>query len=239
MSFQEINWTDETIEEFWRYWSERPDAYFTEALGDTVVRFTKKDLGRLGAVLDFGAGSGGLLSALSREGTRCYGLDFGQDSKDRLAKRFADDKNIKGIIGLSETSKFEQFFDIVFLIETIEHMPERHLEPSIEAILSVLKPGGSLVVSTPNDEDLKAAEIYCPVSKITFHPMQHLRSWNAHTLSQYLTEAGFDAVNCWEGDIQALPYHSRSEWVKRFLKRIINRSYKDPHLIAFARKSKD
>ena len=179
------------------------------------------------------------MSALSREGTRCYGLDFGQDSKDRLAKRFADDKNIKGIIGLSETSKFEQFFDIVFLIETIEHMPERHLEPSIEAILSVLKPGGSLVVSTPNDEDLKAAEIYCPVSKITFHPMQHLRSWNAHTLSQYLTEAGFDAVNCWEGDIQALPYHSRSEWVKRFLKRIINRSYKDPHLIAFARKSKD
>lgn len=239
MAFRKIEWTDEIIEEFWRYWSERPDAYFSESLGDTIVRFTKIKLGSLGIVIDFGAGSGGLLAALSRESFRCYGLEFGQDAIDRLTKRFEGDETVGGIIGTSEISKFERFFDTAFLIETIEHMPERHLNPSMEHIFSVLKPGGWLVVSTPNDENLEAAEVYCPVSKVAFHPMQHLRSWNKKTLSQYLASAGFVTIDCSETDLQAQPYHSKKEWLKRLLKRFSHRNYKDPHLVAFARKPND
>lgn len=237
VAFQKINWTDEIIEEFWRYWSERPGTYFTESLGDTLVRFSSDKLGSLGAVLDFGAGGGGLLAALSRENIRCFGLDFGQDATDRLTERFAGDENVERIIGPGETPEFEQFFDTVFLIETIEHMPDRHLTPSIEAILSVLKPGGWLVVSTPNDEDLEAAEVYCPVSRIAFHPMQHVKSWNKMTLFEFLTAAGFVTVDCVENDLQAQTYHSKKEWLKRCLKRVFYRDYKDPHLVAFARKA--
>ena len=239
MAFKKIDWTDEIIEEFWRYWSERPENYFSEVLGDSIVRFARNRLGRLGTVLDFGAGTGGLLVALSRTGIRCWGLDFGQHTISKLAERFATDKKVEKVISIDEASDFNEFFDTVFLIEIIEHMPDRHLTPSIEAIRSFLKPGGWLVVSTPNDEDLDAAEVYCPVSQVAFHPMQHLRSWNRKTLSQYLTVAGFIAVDCAEIDLQALPYHSKTEWLKRLLKRIFSRNYKDPHMVAFARKPND
>lgn len=236
MAFRKIEWTDEIIEEFWRYWSERPDAHFSESLGHTIVRFTKKRLGNMGTALDFGAGSGGLLAALSHGGIKCYGLDLGNDTLDKLSKRFVADDYIEGFIGIGETPQFINFFDTVFLIETIEHLPDRHLNPSIESIISVLKPGGWLVVSTPNDENLESAEVYCPVSRVAFHPMQHVRSWNTKKLIRFLLESGFIEVKCVETDLQALPYHSKSEAMKRALKRLLYRGYKDPHLIAFARK---
>jgi 2-polyprenyl-3-methyl-5-hydroxy-6-metoxy-1,4-benzoquinol methylase len=173
---------------------------------------------------------------MSRTGVRCWGLDFGAHAVGKLNGRFADDGNVEEIIDIGQISGFREHFDTVFLIEAIEHMPDRHLGPSMEAILSALKPGGWLVVSTPNDEDIEAAEVYCPVSRVAFHPMQHLRSWNEKTLLQYLGEAGFVAVDCRQADLQALPYHSRKEWLKRLLKRALYGNYKDPHLVAFARK---
>ncbi len=236
MAFQRIDWTDQVIEEFWRYWQERPDTYFADALGATVVRFANDRLGGLGTALDFGAGSGGLLAALSSAGTRCYGVEFGTGAIDRLGRRFADARLVEGVMAVDDLDDFGGFFDTVFLIETIEHLPDRHLDPAVGRILSVLKPGGWLVVSTPNDEDLEAAEVYCPVSRIAFHPMQHLRSWNTDNLSAFLKRAGFADVACLETDLQALPYHSRAEMAKRLFKRAFYRGYKDPHLVAFARK---
>lgn len=204
MTFDKIEWTDETIEEFWRYWSERPDTYFAEALGDTIVQFTLQQKIKIGTALDFGAGSGGLLAALSRRGFRSFGLDFGDTAKVKLRTRFEDDTNVERIFGLKNAAQFKEFFDSVFLIETIEHLPDRHLTSSISQIFSMLKPNGWLIVSTPNDEDLEKSEVYCPVSKLAFHPMQHLRSWNKATLYQFLIDAAFVPVNCFEIDLQAL-----------------------------------
>jgi 2-polyprenyl-3-methyl-5-hydroxy-6-metoxy-1,4-benzoquinol methylase len=236
MEYSKIEWTDEVIEEFWRYWSERTDTYFSEPLGATILRFTRINNVKIGVALDFGAGSGGLLAALSGENNRCYGLDFGQDAINRLTKRFAGDANVEAVFEATDAPKYAEFFDTIFLIETIEHMPDGHLRTSMECSASMLKPGGWLVVTTPNDENLAAAEVYCPVSKIAFHPMQHVRSWNRRSLLSFLTGCGFSEVKCIETDFQALPYHSKSEAIKRALKRVLYQSYKDPHLVAFARK---
>ena len=150
--------------------------------------------------------------------------------------RFAKDGYVGGIIGFDETANYKEFFDTIFLIETIEHMPDRHLHSSMEAIFSMLKPGGWLFISTPNDEELKEAEVYCPISKVVFHPMQHLRSWNKDTLYKFLVNKRFAEISCREIDLQALLYHSKTEAIKRMLKKILYGNYKDPHLIAFARK---
>jgi 2-polyprenyl-3-methyl-5-hydroxy-6-metoxy-1,4-benzoquinol methylase len=234
--FRKIDWSDETIKEFWRYWSEQPDAYFAEALGDTIVKFTQNRLADIGTSLDFGAGTGGLLAALSRNRNRSFGLDFGQVVIDKLKLRFAKDEYVGGIIGFDETANYKEFFDTIFLIETIEHMPDRHLQSSLAAIFSMLKPGGWLFISTPNDEQLKEAEVYCPISKVVFHPMQHLRSWNKDNLYKFLINKRFAEISCREIDLQALLYHSKTEAIKRMLKKILYGNYKDPHLIAFARK---
>jgi len=237
MDFRKIEWTDEVILDFWRYWSTRPDEYFSESFGDTIIRFTKDHSGPIGKALDFGAGTGGLLKALSRHNIHCWGLDFGQDAIDALSARFADDQKVVQIFSPDQVSVYGNSFDTVFLIETIEHMPDRHLIPSLNNVFAMLKSGGTLVISTPNDEDLSAAEVYCPVSQLVFHPMQHLRSWTAETLTEYLVPFGYSNIECLEMDLQALPYHSKSATFKRFLKRFLNTRHKDPHLVTFARKA--
>ena len=234
--FQKIDWSDAVIEEFWRYWSEQPDAYFTEVLGNTILEFFKNRIPNIGTSLDFGAGTGGLLAALSQTGIRSFGLEFGQDVIDKLTSRFSNDENVESIIGYNQIENYKEFFDTIFLIETIEHMPDRHLLSAIKAIFFMLKPGGYLFISTPNDEQLEAAEVYCPISKVVFHPMQHLRSWNKTTLSKFLVDNEFINITCQEIDLQALLYHSKTGAIKRIVKKIFYSGYKDPHLVAFARK---
>ena len=238
MSFKRIEWTDDEIEEFWRYWRTRPDDYFSERFGDAITTFSQKRLGYLGEVLDFGAGTGGLLASCSRHEINCHGLEFDKTGIDRLRQRFSADRFVAGILTSADIASFKDYFDTVFLIETIEHLPDRHLAPTMRAILSVLKPGGKLVVSTPNDEDVEAGLVYCPVSKILFHPMQHLRSWNRSSLAAYLVSAGFEVTDTNEMDFQALPGNPRSYRIKRLIKRLVNKRLKDPHLVSFAQKPK-
>ena len=237
MTFKELEWTDEIIEEFYRYWSEHPELYFSEAFGDTIIQFSKRKIGKLGHVLDFGSGSGGLVAALSRHGIKCYGLDLGNDSKKRVIRRFADDQNVQGIIEIEKIPQLKEQFDTVFLIETIEHLSDIHLERTMEAIAKALKPGGWLVISSPNKENLDASKVYCPVSKLVFHPMQHLRSWNDETLFEHLRNWKYVDIFCVEIDLNSLPYHSISNWIKYLFKRTFLKDYIPPHLFAFARKS--
>ena len=55
----------------------------------------------------------------------------------------------------------------------------------------MLKPGGRLVVTTPNEEDLEQSKVVCPECLARFHKMQHVRSWSARTLTERLEGYGF------------------------------------------------
>ena len=151
-------------------------------------------------------------------------------------QRFANEQNVLGIISQETLSGLQEKFDTVFLIETIEHLSDHHLETTMKQIYSVLKPGGCLVISTPNKEDLEASKVYCPVSKLVFHPMQHLRSWNQGSLYKHLKDWQYADTFCLEIDLNSLPYRSIIDWLKYLIKRTCIRSYVPPHLFAFARK---
>jgi hypothetical protein len=60
----------------------------------------------------------------------------------------------------------------------------------------VLRPGGYLVITTPNEEALEAQHVMCPSCGCEFHPVQHLRSWSSAALSLALVQAGFRTVRC-------------------------------------------
>lgn len=55
----------------------------------------------------------------------------------------------------------------------------------------VLKLGATLVITTPNDEDLSISTKFCPECGAIFHEWQHVRTWTPRTLADALLPYGF------------------------------------------------
>lgn len=97
-------------------------------------------------VLDAGCGDGGL-AKLIKEKWKCdvYGADI-----SRKGIILANNSGVKAkVANLSEKIPFsDNFFDLVIANEIIEHL----INPDIflEEIRRILKPGGSLILTTPN-----------------------------------------------------------------------------------------
>jgi hypothetical protein len=97
----------------------------------------------------------------------------------------------------------------------------------------LLAPGGVIVFTTPNDEDLGASRLYCPECDHVFHRWQHIRSWSAQSLSAFLTAQGFRDVKAWTTDFS--PPVGLGAWgqVRRAFRAIGNgRDTGLPHLVA-------
>ena len=88
------------------------------------------------------------------------------------------------------------FFDIVFLVETIEHLTDIYLHTMLKKINRVLKPGGIIVVTTPNEENLEKANVHCPDCGATFHQMQHIRNWNVRKIEALANDFDFETRWC-------------------------------------------
>ncbi|NQT32163.1 MAG: class I SAM-dependent methyltransferase [Candidatus Omnitrophica bacterium] len=98
--------------------------------------------GKKGALLDAGAGQGFLSEKLQAAGFSVYAtdLDLGKFKVPSIECRKAD---------LNEDLPFQDsFFDHVICVETIEHLENPH--HLIREFRRVLKPGGDLVIATPN-----------------------------------------------------------------------------------------
>jgi 2-polyprenyl-3-methyl-5-hydroxy-6-metoxy-1,4-benzoquinol methylase len=96
-----------------------------------------------GSLLDVGAGNGYFVRVAGKEfGMHAAGIEISD-----MAVRFArDNLGVELILGDVATHQGE--YDVVTSFNVIEHLenPQRHLAD----LLRVLKPGGSLVITTPN-----------------------------------------------------------------------------------------
>ena len=83
-----------------------------------------------------------------------------------------------------DLSELRRQFDLVFALEVIEHLPLDAITPWLRGILGAFKPGGALVLSTPN----------------TFFPMAYLRDVTHQTpicydeLGALVEGAGFEVM---------------------------------------------
>jgi hypothetical protein len=60
----------------------------------------------------------------------------------------------------------------------------------------LLRVGGHLIITTPNDENLAASAILCPNCLCEFHRGQHVRTWSAQSLSAVVAAHGFTPIHC-------------------------------------------
>jgi SAM-dependent methyltransferase len=183
-----IEWTPELVSKFWDGVSqtELDNLSFGKVAGPQFLDLIDSYLLEGRTYLDFGAGSGHILQQLLDRGLPAAGFDPSPDRHSLLIKKVGRYKNFLGVLDANS----EQQFDVVLLMEVLEHVLDDDISSTLNRVLKFVKPGGYLVVSTPNNENLELSSVYCPVSNTFFHPWQHVRSFTPSQLSELLSKQG-------------------------------------------------
>ena len=169
-----------------------------------LLSLALRDVAAPACVLDVGCGDGTAagLAAQQNPGHRMIGLDWSASSL-RQARRLGLTAVQAGIDGVPVASGA---VDVVIMSELIEHLVDT--DAALDEVLRVLKPGGSLLLSTPNlaawyNRGLVALGVQPIFSEVSLRgvygrPGQvvagHLHLFTRRALVQFLAARGFGSV---------------------------------------------
>ena len=136
-----------------------------------------------GRLLDVGCGSGDWLLAMRDRGWVVEGLDF-----DEKAVAAAQQRGMHVRLGSLEQQQYpDNSFDAVTLSHVIEHVPDP--VQTVRECLRVLKPGGRLVLFTPNSDSLSHRVFKRDWRGL--EPPRHLHIFSLGSMDQLLVRTGF------------------------------------------------
>lgn len=238
----EIEWNDQKVKRFWDFYNNYQafeDHWFSKTFGSAIIKFAGKYISWKGKVLDYGIGKGHLAThILANKSIELRAVDFSSETVTNINQQFGGAGNFKGCFLVQGfPSPFaDNEFDIVMLIEAIEHLTDEYLLPTLKEAFRILKPGGKLIITTPNNEDLKSRNVICPDCGCVFHRVQHVRSFTANSLESLVNGFGFSTL--FSG---ATNFHEYSKYALfhksiNFLKRNMGTAYVPPHLVYIGKK---
>lgn len=194
----ELEWTPSRVARIWDFYASTPafrTAFFSAHSGGAIVKRADSLIGLKGMrVLDFGCGRGDLIEPLLGHGARVTGLEFSPDAAEESIRRFRGHEGFEGVV-VTEVlpSELTEAFDVVFLIEVLEHLLPEQVAGTLAEVRRLTKSGGSVVVTTPNAEVLAEALVHCPECGATFHRWQHQRTLDSASISSLFAEHGIRA----------------------------------------------
>jgi SAM-dependent methyltransferase len=134
--------------------------------------------------LDIGCGTGTLLRAVANAGWDELGTEVAPAAAE--AVRAAGFDVLVG--GTGDLDLPAAGFDVVSMVEVIEHVPEP--DDLLTAAGRLLRPGGALYLTTPHGRGLSARVLRAGWSLVT--PPDHLQLFSIHGLRVALARAGLD-----------------------------------------------
>ncbi len=160
-------------------------------------------------VLDVGCATGDLTKKIAQKGFKVHGIDVLKSSIE-IAMDFNSVPNASyEVRDLLKDPFLENSFDCIAFLETIEHVESPSLY--LRAFHKILRPGGYVILSTPNATSLKnllyalsyrrrekqnkiAEEIALEPRNIGTQ-LEHIYNWDFPTLIRLLDRCGFDHVD--------------------------------------------
>ncbi len=195
-----IRWTPELVDKFWSGVAQTrlAELNFSRQNAEHLIELIQSYLKPQGRHLDYGAGGGDLLKALIDKGYATAAYEPVQARVSRFPADITDHPKYLGQVPNGER------FDVVLMIEVIEHVLEQNLADVFRQVKSLLTDDGTLIMTTPNAEDLELAAAYCPQCETLFHRWQHLRSFTAESLRALLSQHGFECLSLSETDFSSI-----------------------------------
>jgi len=154
----------------------------------------KNALGLCGRHLDIGCGPGTLVGLLDGTG-ELIGIDVSKHQTDYAQARYGDSQRQFQCSKVERLPFDDNHFDSVSLVELVEHIPEGQIQDLLREVRRVLKPGGKVVLTTPNYRSLWPLLEWLvnrlgPVS----YEDQHITRFNRRRLRDTMEQAGFHDI---------------------------------------------
>ena len=145
-------------------------------------------LPRGGRVLDLGCGSGDVMRLLVRQGFLTEGIDISEEQVELATQEGLDAREVDAFDFLAPR---EETYDGIVALDFLEHFSKDELLRLLDAIRLALKPGGWLLVQTPNGEGLFAGQVI-------YGDLTHMTILGPRSLRQALALTGFANVSVHE-----------------------------------------
>lgn len=162
----------------------RVDLDYFDARNGAMLRFIARHRRPPGRLIEVGAGGGFFLKSAERAGWSVAGIEISTEGVAFATSRLGLDVRCESAeqLGFPPASA-----DVAVMFDVIEHL----LDPvaALERVRTVLKPGGVLVVSTPNVEALTHTALGSEWAVLS--PAEHLYNFSASTLAHLLRRCGF------------------------------------------------
>jgi len=134
-------------------------------------------------VLDIGCGRGIFLELLKKSSIKGIGIDPASESIEACRKKgFSDVVREDAVTYLARHTRE---FDGIFCSHVIEHMSYEDAVTFLRLCSQALRPGGVLVLITPNPQDLTV------ISEIFWLDPTHIRPYPLRLLTRMVETAGF------------------------------------------------
>lgn len=217
-----FKWDETSVKAFWDFEAAFDWRYFTYLRGANIAGMFKSELEGKSRILDYGAGKGFLAEELLKRGFKVSCFDLSEETTRVLDSKFNSRPNYLGSFTAKDIEANSGSFDAVLLIEVIEHLEDDARKVVLGDIFNLLKPGGIVIISTPNNENLGRELICNPLTKDVYHRWQHVYSWTGESLSDETKRNGFKTLAVIETDLK---YEGRGGlWQFRgFLKKLKTR----------------
>jgi 2-polyprenyl-3-methyl-5-hydroxy-6-metoxy-1,4-benzoquinol methylase len=142
--------TPDLQKQFWKYWNFRPGYPSDQGLrplrrGDKILAYLRSLYLERPTILDMGCGTGWFASKLAQFGPT-MGIDLCDEAIAQAKLNFPQVRFEAG--NVFEMDLPERHFDVVVSQEVIAHVPDQ--SNYLELAARVLRPGGYLVLTTPN-----------------------------------------------------------------------------------------
>ena len=138
-----------------------------------------------GKLLDVGCGGGRFMNRMARMGWEVEGIDFDEKTTEKITRRYG----MKTYTGDLVSCGFpDASYDAITMSHTIEHLFDP--DKTLKECMRILKPGGRLVITTPNVEGI-AATLFGRFWR-GWEPPRHLHLFSVMTLRNFLLKGGFE-----------------------------------------------
>jgi len=179
------------------------DKQFLEDIAEELAYVDKLSSGK---VLDVGCGPGWFLAALDSNWEK-HGCEL-----SKLAAEAAADKGTIFCGDILDAPYQNEMFDLIFCHHVIEHLPKP--EQALERLRTFLKPGGKLILGTP-DFDSACARRFGTNYRL-LHDKTHISLFSADSMRRFLRDFGFQIEHV------AFPFFETRHFTKENLLRLFD-----------------